>query len=280
MGNQQSISNTVNDTVNKALTNVMMSSSQNCGQNTSAVQTMNFENLTFDKGCRGAFTDISQKAEQSPNFSCAMDAKNSQELLSQFKTQLDQNAQSKVSGIGGALNSQAISNSINKLENEISNNINISNVATCVQDNLSQQTMNFKNMQVSCPIYCGDLSQCKDLPPSLCDMSQCKVPFENISQNLVQKAVANCLSSNSNVQSAINTASSEIKQSTASENTGVNMLTSLISFLIPCLIICIIISISSSLGAVGGAGGAGGSGGPGGAGIPGLKYAMPMTPYP
>lgn len=253
MGNQQSISTVINDTINKSMTDVLMSSSQNCSQTNSLVQTMNFNNITSEPGCSLKFSNISQDAKQSPNFKCALQSENSSKLLTDFKTTLEQEASSKTSGIGGSLNSQSISDVKNRLINDITSKININTVANCVQDTLAEQTVNFTNIKGSCPSWCNNPALCaaglpSDLALKLCDTNLCTVSYDKISQNLVQSVVGECLSENKNVSDAVNTASNEIKQTSTSSSTGFDPASFMTSLLPSIIISCIILVILSSIG--------------------------------
>jgi len=254
MGNQQSISNTISETINNSMTNVMMKSSQNCTQTNVASQIMNFEGITAREGCSLSFTGIKQEAKQSPNFTCAMSSANSSELSNALKSQLQQDAAAKVSGVGGALNSQAISTTITNTINNIATNVDVSQVANCVQDNLAEQTMNFQKIEASCPTYCRNPQLCKGVE-SLCDFSKCEVKFADIEQNMVQEAVASCLSENATVQKAVNDITTEVKQTTTSEAKGVDPAALFSSSILPSLIITCIILSSAAFLFMGGMGG-------------------------
>lgn len=253
MGNQQSTANTINDTVNKAMTNVLMNSSSNCSQNNSSVQELSFSDIKSDPGCRLNFSNISQTSVQTPNFTCSSDSKNNADLLNQFKTQLQQQAQATLSGIPGAINSQSVSNTVNKLQNDITNNINVNQVSNCVQNNLASQKAQFGHIESSCPGFCQT-----GCPPGYnCDMNLCSVDFNNISQSITQAAVAKCVSSNSTVTNAVNNAANDLSQTSSAKNTGIDF-TSLSSLttvwiifivaavLLSCLIISSLFGVSQS----------------------------------
>jgi len=251
MGNQQSISTVINDTINRSITNVMMNSSQNCSQNNNLVQTMNFDNIKSGPGCSLRFSNISQDAKQSVNFSCSMDSQNASSLLSDFKTTLEQEAASKTGGLGGSLNSQAISTAQNSLINEVTSNINMNQVSECIQNTLAEQTANFTNITGSCPSWCNNPSLCGGLDPSvavkLCDPSQCVVDFNNVSQQLVQDAAGKCLSSNKAVSDAVTKASNEISQKATSAATGIDPASFMASLLPSIISIVIVLLILSSV---------------------------------
>jgi hypothetical protein len=248
MGNQQSSAQAITDIVNNATTNVLMQSSQKCGQNNTSSQTMEFSDITAGPGCNLDFSNISQTSIQSPNFTCALSAANSSELQNQLSTQLDQAAKSEQSGLAGALNSTSNSNSIATIKSNIMNNINISQVSECVQNNISTQKQKFGKISASCPGYCNTGCQ----SGFTCDMSLCRTNFNNISQSITQSAVGSCLSNNSALQKVINDSANQVSQISSASNKGIDFAASLASLgsgLIPsiiCIILCCLIIFGST----------------------------------
>lgn len=259
MGNQESTANVISDVVNKSVTNVLASSSSNCAQTNNLVQEQVFKDLQADEGCSLSFSNISQTSVQSPNFTCSSDSKNDTALASQFKTELLQQANATVSNstIGNA-----VANSLNKNNtiNDIANNINISTISSCVQDNFLKQSQGFNTIKASCPAYCRNPQLCIGLDPKICDMSKCSINYSDISQSATQSAVASCLSSNANYQKILSETSNKIAQEAKTTNTGVsipdiiksggNALSSVIGatwlpFIIIGIVIIIVIAIGS-----------------------------------
>ena len=246
MGNQTANAESITEVVNQAVTNVIMESSSKCGQDTSSVQTINASGIKT-KGCKkNIISDISQENMQTVNFSCAIDGKNEAELMSAFANKLDQAAAAKVSGIGGALNSESNSKVVADIKNQIINNINMKNISECIQKTVSEQTQNYTDLNFDCtaglPGYCT--TGCPN--GYTCDFSLCDTEFElsKISQNLVQKAAATCVSKNENLSKVINTASSEIKQTSEATTKGIDpTMISLISAIPSILFVCIVLSI-------------------------------------
>lgn len=246
MGNQTANAESITEVVNQAVTNVIMESSSKCGQDTSSVQTINVSGIKAT--CKkNIFSDISQESMQAVNFSCAIDGKNEAELMSAFANKLDQAAAAKVSGIGGALNSESNSKVVADIKNQIINNINMKNISECIQKTVSEQTQNYTNLTFDCkeglPVYCN-----KGCPDGYtCDFSLCAdtiFEISKISQNLVQKAAATCVSKNENLSKVINTASSEIKQISEATTKGIDpTMISLISAIPSILFVCIVLSI-------------------------------------
>ena len=251
MGNQQSTTSTITNVVNDSLTNVLMDSSQTCGQNNTAIQNMNFSNIHPGAGCNLDFSGISQTSIQTPNFTCSTNSNNDSQLAAQFATQLQQQSSAAISGIPGAINNQAVSNAVTNVQNTIKNNIHVSQVASCVQNNLAQQTQNFTNITPQCPAYCNNGCPAGNI----CDMSKCTTNFNNINQTLTQNAVTSCLSANSAVNKAISSAASDIATATTASNTGFLNIDTIFSSLsgsylyviIACVICCLAIVISSGV---------------------------------
>ena len=291
MGKQDSVTNNVSDIVSNAVTNVMMSSSQECGQTNTAVQELNFRNIRIPKGCSADFSNIDQTMVQTPNFKCAMESANQSDLVNKVSQELAQAAKAVTSGLSGAIVSSAQANNKAEVRSNIVNNINMSQTASCVQSNLSRQFQNYENISgQGCPDFCSNPAICA-LPlkkagfsdeyiVKQCSKEVCKFNWNNITQNMTQKAVAECLSQNSNLSKAINDVSQKITQEAVAENKGIDIassLASLGSFAIPLLIciICVCLICSSSIGSVlmGGFGGSGNSGG--GTAAPGGEMPAP-----
>jgi len=257
MGGQQSRASTSIDLTNKVLTRVLLNSSNNCQQNSSNVQTINFDNIRADAGCSLNFSGISQKTRSAPNLVCAADNKNNTALMDEIKNDLQQTAKAETSGLAGALFSSSDSNNTANVVNEVVKNIDITNLSNCVNTSINQNTSNFTNIIGSCPAYCRDPKHVAS------PYDNCKVDFNNISQDLLSQAVGNCTANNAGLVSATNKLDTAIKQEAEAKNTGINIAASLAGSL---CFWCIIIIICSVLmgGAGAGGGGGGGSGGGGG----------------
>lgn len=244
MGNQQSVSENISTTINKSMTDILMESSQSCSQNNNLAQTLTLNNIdSSGTNCRINISDNKQEAVQTPNFTCSQQTQQDNDLMAKLQTKLQQEAESKTSGVPLG-SSKAISANVANVVNEIETNVKISNVAKCVQDNSLSQDMVIKNIKSGCPGYCK--KGCKD--GYTCDMSLCELKISNLGQVATQAAVAKCLSSNSQLNKVINDASTEISQSAKSATEGVQMAASSgVSCIICCIIISIIISVGYSM---------------------------------
>jgi hypothetical protein len=255
MGNQQSRSDSISEIVNSSITNVMMERSSNCSSNNSLSQEIVFNNIKSGPGCNLKFSNISQKSLQAPNFSCSSDSQNDSDLTSKFMSELNQKAATAVAGIGGALNSEANSQTISKLKNQITNNIKVSQISQCVQNTIADQKQMYSLIEGSCPKYCDNPSSCvapliaAGMSPSdpmlakMCDVDKCTMSFDNITQNLTQKAVGNCVSKDANITKAVDEASTQLEQTTSSKNTGWNPSVMSASYMVVCVVFMIIFAI-------------------------------------
>jgi len=252
MGNQQSRSNIINETINKSATSVFLNSSANCGQNNNVIQQLSFSNIKAGDGCNTEFDGITQISVQAPTFSCSSDIANETDLMAKFKTELQQNAKAEVSGLAGAVNSESIAEATNKLVNDISNNININSLSNCVQDNYVKQTADFNNISLSCPAYCNNPGLCAGLNPTLakllCNPDKCTNKFSNINQSIVQKAVGECVQKNSNIQKVIAEADTSLVQSAESKNTGIDIAEIVSSFGLSIMLPIIIMAVVGLVG--------------------------------
>lgn len=216
MGNQQSITNVITDTVNKSVTNVLISNSSHCSQTNAALQSIGISNVRSQEGCTLTISGISQTSVQAPSFDCISQTMNEKELSSQFVTALKQEAKATVEGFPGALNSQAISNTVNKLINDIENNVSISNASSCVVNTLAEQMQEYGNLDLSCPAHCRDPSR----NPRRSDSSTCRNTIKDLTQDITQAAVAKCISTNENLSKIIADAANDLEQESESENKG------------------------------------------------------------
>jgi len=231
MGNQQSTAEAISNIVNKSVTNVLQQNSSQCGQNNSGLQSVNFSNITTGPGCSLGITS-SQKFDQIPSFTCLSESSQSAKLLTDLKSDLDQAVKSNTSGLAGALNSASNSTIVNEMINDISNNVNISNIATCLQNNLANQESVFRAITSSCPKLCN-----QNLDPAafnsnftLNDYNKLCTTSINSQQELIQAATAACTSENTALTTAINKAAVKVSQIAKSENTGINLAEIISSF--------------------------------------------------
>jgi hypothetical protein len=224
MGNQQSTAEAISSTVNKSVTNVLQQNSSQCGQNNSGLQSVNFSNIKTGPGCSLGIVS-SQKFSQIPSFSCLSNASQSSNLQAQLSSALKAAVQAETSGIAGALNSTSNSKTLSNMVNDISTNVNISNTATCLQNNLANQQAVFQAIESSCPKLCN-----RDFDPSSFNANFTVSDYDKLcttsigsTQELLQAATAACTSENTALTEAINKAAAEVSQIAKSETAGTDL---------------------------------------------------------
>jgi hypothetical protein len=233
MGNQQSISENINDTINSTLTSVMLNSSTSCTQGSSSTQTINIDNITTGSNCNLNISGISQVSVQKPNLTCAVSNTNSTDLQNKFMSLIEQEAESKTSGLSLSLNNQSISSVKNKLVNSINTYISVSNIANSIQNTINNQYAGISKIQTGCPACCGNINGI----PTGCN---CTINISNISQSVMQEAISNLTSTNTNLQEVINDVSNTLSQSTKSASTGVT-LPDIMSYIILFIVLCLVV---------------------------------------
>lgn len=209
MGGQQSKVTSQTDIVSEALTNVLMKNAQECKQKSSSIQTLSFNDI--ESPCPMEFSNITQNMKISTNFSCAQKSSNKNDILNQFKSQLDSAVESKTSGIGGSLYSSSEADSIAKISNKIKNNIDIQSIATCVSDSMKNQKLKFKKIKQT-----GN--KC------LTDQygNPVKMSFKDIGQSIISEEISNCIQDSANISSAVNDLDNKLKNTTTSTLEGIN----------------------------------------------------------
>lgn len=253
MGNQSTTAETISKTVNNAITNVMLQNSSSCGQNNTSVQNISFSNIKTGPGCSLDFSGISQTSTQTPNFSCSSDSNQSSSLQTALSAALTQAVKSESSGISGALLSDTHVKSTSDIINNITNNVNVSNVSSCVQSNLSSQEQVYNTLTSSCPAFCNSGT----IPTTQVEVDAyklCTVNFNNINQTLTQAAVAKCTANNSALTNAINQAAVTVSQEASSESTGfLNItkiagdITGVVGGVVNAYIICLVLILCSCI---------------------------------
>ena len=229
MGAQMSTAKTETVSVSKIVTDIIMSSSQNCAGAINSNQEMTFSNIKT-RGCSLNFSDISQDANISQNFSCAQNSDNSSELQSKLKLGLDAAAEAATKGMTIGANSSN-SETITNLKNDVMTNVNVSSIANCVASAIANQKILFGKIEADCR-----------------GSDDKSVTFNNIKQLITLTQVAKCIQENQQALQSVNAFENELKVKTSATTSGIDLPSLLASFgsgLIPCIIICILISCCS-----------------------------------
>lgn len=222
MGAQQSTSVAVSNVITKSATNVLMKNANSCSQNNTSIQSMNFDHISAGQNCKLGFTNIKQEAVQIPNFTCSSSQAQSSNLQSMFANALQQAAKAETSGMPIFSSSSSNSAILSNVVNNISTNVNMTNTSECVQNNFAQQKLDFSNIASECPFVCGQQIDFTKISPEQLEVLNklCTVQFGDISQLMVQKAVASCMADNKAIQEAITKVDNVVKQEATSSSSG------------------------------------------------------------
>jgi transcriptional regulator with GAF, ATPase, and Fis domain len=204
MGAAQSKSSSDTNIVNSAVSNIMISSASNCSSNTGTAQEMTISDLDIT-GCNLNISNIAQDANVKANFKCASDTQQNNNLVNQFANQLDQQLSASLSGIPSALISNAETETITNLKNEITNNINMSQIASCMSNNMISQKNTIGKLKVTC------------VNPTQ------SVDIKDISQKLVADFSADCIQQQKAVSDASSKLDTIIKQKQEAVNKGIDL---------------------------------------------------------
>jgi len=227
IGDCGSTAKTVTDIVNESVTNVIMSSSQSCGASMSANQQLTFSNIKT-MGCNVNFSNISQEADLTQNFSCSQNSDQSATLAAKFKTELDAKTEAVTTGL---FPSPSDAETITKLKNKVVANIDISSISTCVASFIANQNLTFGKLDIDCT-GADDKS----------------LNFNNIKQKLTMTQVAKCIQSSKAAADATTEFENKLKLLTSAKSEGLDIFAScasLGSFMIPLIIsivLCIVIA--------------------------------------
>lgn len=190
MGAAISKSSVENDIVNSIITNIMMSSSQSCTSSLSAKQEIKIGDINAI-GCTVNISGVSQVMDINQNFSCVNSTNTDSELQNKLQAELDQKLSAITKGqVFGYSNSDV--RALNKLKNDVVNNVNMSSIASCVSSALSDQQVDISGITIKC-------------------RKGQSLNITSIKQELTMKQVTECINKDTKASKAINDFETKIK---------------------------------------------------------------------
>jgi len=231
LGTSQNLTKNLKEDINKSITNTLLQSSKNCSQNNSSNQFINMSNIKIQEGCKPNFSRISQTSTSVPNFTCAQNVSNKEDLEREVNKKLKENIEQTMKGSPGFLDTTVNkTESVNRLVQEVTKELNISNVGKCVQDNIANQYIKMDGYEASCAKHCWDDDsyklRCKNKGD--CNQEDCIVNISDISQTLTQNAVANCMLKENSVIKVVDKYASDIDSKIKNATEGINLTTIII----------------------------------------------------
>lgn len=179
MGGNTSKSTSSIDIVTNALTNVLMQNTNTADTNTINQQFITIGNIK-NKGCTLDF-DINQSMDISNTINILQSSGNSGELAQQFTAELNNQATAELSGV--SFGNRSTAEAITDFTNNITNNINLENISSCISNLTNLQNIKMGNLEFDCT-YPGASKEINSM---------------NITQSLVMVQVKKCIQSNSNI---------------------------------------------------------------------------------
>lgn len=179
MGGNTSKSTSSIDIVTNALTNVLMQNTNTADTNTINQQFITIGNIK-NKGCTLDF-DINQSMDISNTINILQSSGNSGELAQQFTAELTNQATAELSGV--SFGNRSTAEAITDFTNNITNNINLENISSCISNLTNLQNIKMGNLEFDCT-YPGASKEINSM---------------NITQSLVMVQVKKCIQSNSNI---------------------------------------------------------------------------------
>lgn len=201
---------TESNIVNKVVSDMLIDISNQCASQTGVSQTITFSGIH----CGGdvTFQNITNTIDLKSNFTCASAQNIDSALLNDFKNKLDQTAQAQAGGMG-----KASSANISNLTTEISNNLDIKQLSTCLSSNLTEQAIQTSD------VLCGGNFTAKD-----------------ISNKLTLEVANKCINQQKTVANLSSQLDAQVKQEASAKTSMIGSLSSSSS----CMIILIIMLIA------------------------------------
>lgn len=201
-----SASTVLTNTVNDAVTSVVMTNSSNCTAKTGNSQELSFSDIDA-KGCSVDFSNITQDMKVNQNFSCLQESGQSADIVNKIMQEIEAKAKATTAAFPiGSSESTTVTNTLNRIRSDVK----LENIANCVAESINNQKQKFEKIRVECP------------------PSDPKLTFKNIGQKLIATQVAKCSQGNKQLAEIATELDQQFKVS-AESTTGIDFFGSLSS---------------------------------------------------
>lgn len=201
MGNTSSKINSTTRAMNKALTNIAISNSTKCNADSINNQELNISNINAD-GCQLIISDLTQNISVNQNIKCISASVNNTDLQNQFKTELQEQlkAELEVDALAKLIPGDTKNeiNTITEVSNEISTNVDISQLLECVSTNINNQLINLKQIDAKCYSWQTPKER--------------RLTIKNIKQQILASQIQECMQQNETITKAANKFDTLIKK--------------------------------------------------------------------
>lgn len=210
----------ITEIVTKTTASVLTSSTNNSGQNNVATANINISDIQAGPHCSIDIT-TTQKVLQSPNFSGLTEDTQSDNISTAIKGALKEDIAKTNRGIqlfSSPQNAEIITKNID----EIANSISKMSLVSCLQQNTATANLNIENIKSNCPAICSNSSLALTDVNLINAYAKLCTTSINGTQELVQAAVASCISKNTQVTNAISELAKELTKNVDTETAGLD----------------------------------------------------------
>lgn len=213
-------STVLTEIITKTTSNILTSSSNSSGQNNTATANINISDIKAGPNC-SIDISTSQKVIQTPNFSGLSDETQSSAIKSAIKGALDTKIKETQRGVQ-FMSNPTNSETVNRTVDDIATNVSQMSIVSCLQKNTASADLNISNIQSNCPAICGRENLTFTQFFTVQDFNKlCTTPV-NGTQEIVQAAVASCISKNKQVTDSIAELARILTVDAANETVGLD----------------------------------------------------------
>ncbi len=213
-------STVLTEIVNKTTTEVIMSSINTSSQSNISTNTLAISDIRAGPACSIDIT-TAQSVIQTPNFSSSSELDQSSNIGTAIKDALESTIKNTSRGVQ-FMSSPENTETINRQINDISASVSNTSIVTCLQSNTASNDLLIQNVQSNCPKLCSSENISFNQYFTPLDFDKLCTTTISSSQDIVQAAVASCLSKNKQVTDAINELASTLVTSVEQEKVGID----------------------------------------------------------
>ncbi len=213
-------STVLTEIVNKTTTEVIMSSINQSSQSNLASNTLAIKDIRAGPACSIDIT-TTQSVIQTPNFQSVSELDQNSNLSTAIKDALESTIKSTNRGVQ-FMSSPDNTETINRQINEISAGVSKTSIVSCLQTNTATNDLLIQNVESNCSKLCNNENPNFNQYFTPMDLDKICTTTISSSQDIVQAAVASCLSKNQQVTDAINDLANTLVTSVEQEKAGLD----------------------------------------------------------
>ncbi len=205
----------VGQIVNESITSTILNSSKTCAANTTNVQELSITDINA-VGCMLKISGVTQNATVTTNLSCAADSANAQSMQAAFSSNLKTSVDSAMKDLAIGTTSESDVTLAGAI-NTVTNNTNITDIATCVASTVNAQKLTLGRYTIDCTKMTSEqIAAGRDI-----------ISIDNIAQTFIGQTVANCTANSASTTTAVTNLQATVDAAAKSSNSGFNPIASL-----------------------------------------------------